>query len=470
MKALGLIAALVWTVFSSMGQELPFTWRYTLLEGSYVVDECPICGRPTIYEPIRGQFTLEANSTTNELVITNILFTNINYTITGGGTLRFENDRQFALLQLQILRDGNVENLSFTNEVTDVDRRRPMIHFTVREETSSLVRVYGVAVAAAPLHDLWFSTTSQFTSTNRPAESNIITSAEILSMTGRTVKKPAELSRLLALEDPFADLATDALDIGMEGEVFFSLGQPLASATLGEIGEGDLVTDRGRVVLHNQQLLALLEPEPADVDAGLDAVQHIVGDEYYFSIRTNLLSAKIGAQIFRGDILSSQGTIVRTLQQLISALNPLDVEVDAGLDAFYLWPHGEIWFSTETGFDTQLGPVSPGDILSDRGYVVFRNLNLLQPFAPLEDASNFGLDALYVVTDLDVRGSSPRFTAILREAELIRLEWEGTGRVFQVESAGSVDGPYLPVSPLLAGKFWVDQRQAGAAFYRVRQW
>ena len=29
-------------------------WRYTLLAGSILVDDCPICARPTVLEPMRG--------------------------------------------------------------------------------------------------------------------------------------------------------------------------------------------------------------------------------------------------------------------------------------------------------------------------------------------------------------------------------------------------------------------------------
>jgi len=51
---------LVW-VGSALGQNsvpagLPV--RYTLLEGSYFVDDCLICGRPTIEQPMRGTFDL----------------------------------------------------------------------------------------------------------------------------------------------------------------------------------------------------------------------------------------------------------------------------------------------------------------------------------------------------------------------------------------------------------------------------
>src|SRR5262245_22221386 len=33
-------------------------WQYRLLEGSTLVDDCLICGRPTILQPLRGSFRL----------------------------------------------------------------------------------------------------------------------------------------------------------------------------------------------------------------------------------------------------------------------------------------------------------------------------------------------------------------------------------------------------------------------------
>jgi hypothetical protein len=34
-------------------------WRYTLVHGATWVDDCPICGRPTILLPLRGTFDLQ---------------------------------------------------------------------------------------------------------------------------------------------------------------------------------------------------------------------------------------------------------------------------------------------------------------------------------------------------------------------------------------------------------------------------
>src|ERR1043166_9521586 len=55
-----LIALLSLFTFSAIAAEPP--WRYQLLEGSSLADECLICGRPTIIIPMRGSFTLRRGS------------------------------------------------------------------------------------------------------------------------------------------------------------------------------------------------------------------------------------------------------------------------------------------------------------------------------------------------------------------------------------------------------------------------
>lgn len=101
-------------------------------------------------------------------------------------------------------------------------------------------------------------------------------------------------------------------------------------------------------------------------------------------------------------------------------------ERDLGLDAVHLWPSGEIWFSTEVGFQSQtLGMISHGDLLStrdvltDRGSIIFKNLPLLATFTPLEKLANFGLDALFLVVE------EPRAHPSVRETTIIVDEGSG---------------------------------------------
>jgi hypothetical protein len=53
------------------------------------------------------------------------------------------------------------------------------------------------------------------------------------------------------------------------------------------------------------------------------------------------------------------------------------------------------------------------------------------------------------------------------------LQWEGSGRVFQLEKATNILGPWLPLSPILLGPPVTDTgtpTNAPQGFYRLRQW
>src|SRR5207244_2853539 len=76
-------------------------------------------------------------------------------------------------------------------------------------------------------------------------------------------------------------------------------------------------------------------------------------------------SERLSAPVRRGDVLSSNGTIMRSSKQLLAGFHPVNAANDYGLDALYVWPNGEIWFSTEDDFQDQtLGTISAGDLLS----------------------------------------------------------------------------------------------------------
>src|SRR5437899_7028419 len=81
------------------------TIAYTLLDGSYFIDDCLICGRPTILQPLRGTFELVLEQNTPPYIryaVRNVDFTaSPGYSgevhLTGTGTyVRFE---EFAILR-----------------------------------------------------------------------------------------------------------------------------------------------------------------------------------------------------------------------------------------------------------------------------------------------------------------------------------------------------------------------------------
>src|SRR5881394_552203 len=107
-------------------------WHYRLLEGSTLVDDCLICGRPTILQPLRGSFRLvliEDIPPFTGYALRDISFlggslTNSTYTVLGEGT--YQIGGEVAVLQDMTLRvalsDPNnvTTDKVFTNEVRTI--------------------------------------------------------------------------------------------------------------------------------------------------------------------------------------------------------------------------------------------------------------------------------------------------------------------------------------------------------------
>ena len=85
--------------------------------------------------------------------------------------------------------------------------------------------------------------------------------------------------------------------------------------------------------------------------------------------------------------------------------------------------------------------------------MIFRNLDLVSAFQPLEDLADFGLDALFIVTDGICPAAPPRLLRPSAQAGIsdVTLRWEGVGRVFQIEQGDNARGPFAPASPMVPG-------------------
>lgn len=478
-----LFAGLIHCGLESTGHGAASPTLYTLVEGSYLLKDCPICGGPrppAIFQPLRGTFELSILSETPTLRHCALTHVNLStrtdpiYNVTGTGTLDIDpsKNEQALILNLQI----NGEDKVFTNDLNAIDWAWPMIDAHVVQTQANLTQFYSLQISAAPFRDLWFSTRTNFTPTN----ASLVTSGDLLSFSGRVVKSSTTLLGRLGFMPGVAPADLDAVSVMPGAEVWFSMGEDRFSETLGQIRQGDLLSDQGRIVETNARLMTNFAPQPFLDDYGLDAL-HVMNDgEILFSISTNVSSPQAGA-LFSGDILSFRTNGVATTNRLflsnsnlLSRFHPVNPEPNYGLDALFLWPNGEIWFSTETGFDDeQLGPVSEGDLLSDQGRIIYHNLELLSAFVPKETNANFGLDALYMITDLTASASRPVITSAFVQQGLFRMDWTASGRAFQVERASAVTGPYLPASPILLQLTFADTNAISAGtsgFYRLRQW
>ncbi|MCW5553578.1 MAG: hypothetical protein KIS67_15640 [Verrucomicrobiae bacterium] len=469
-------------------QPLPATngnWTYTLLQDSQLTDDCPICDRIPIVVPLRGKFELrllEENPVFARYAVENLDFVaseplRPTYKVTGQGT--YQVGGEVAMMQEMVLEvqidNGDTKTLCYlTNETGLVQRRWPMMSIQLHQTNGTIAQVYHLELAAAPLHEIWFSTQHGFHSGTLPPVPSQVTGGDLISSAGRLVKRNHELTARLGIMPVVPDLGLDAIDILPGGEIAFSMAQGEFSETLGPLHEGDVLSDRGKVIHSYADLMGAFGPQPPLADSGLDALHRVNEEEFCFSIKQDFFSEILGRAIHRGDLLSSRGVILKTNEELLAPFNPADPKKDYGLDAVWVWPNGEIWFSTEEGVHGQhFEFYAPGDLLSDQGYVVFRNLELVGAFAPLEDLGDFGLDALFIVSDASPSAPAPRFTRVNRgpATGVIELEWDGAGRVFQVKRAGNAAGPYSPLSEIVPDLFFNDTTSfPPQSFYRLRQW
>jgi hypothetical protein len=460
------------------------TWTYMLLEGSQLVDDC-YCGRPAISGPMRGTFELRLLSLGPlfaTYAVTNIAFTaslaNQTYKVSGHGT--YQVGGEVALLQdlsLQTeIHDGTASRpCGLANLSRAVPRLWPMLEAQVHETNPPAVQFYWMDLAAAPLREIWFSTAHGFHAGVWSPPTNQVSAGDLVSANGRLVETNANLTARLGIMPIVSDLGLDALDINPGGEVVFSLTQDDFSETLGPLQAGDLLSAQGRIVRRNQELTRAFNVLPPVPDAGLDAVQTQADGQIFFSIVEDLV-AGTGLKLGHGDLLSDAGLIVKRNQDLLARFQPADTKTDFGLDAVHVWPSGEIWFSTAASFYGQdFRRYGPGDLLSDWGYIVFRNLELLGPFAPLEDLADFGLDALFLVSDAFETVPPPLFgvVALDRRTAQLTLTWQGHGRVFQVQQAMAVKAPFVPLSPIMPETSYslsLAPPSAKTGLYRLQQW
>lgn len=395
--------------------------RYRLIEGSWFVDDCTICGRPPILVPIEGTFVLvpePSKSLFDSFRVENLRFVGgpdvFRYTGELAGTY-IRGGLEPLVHEMRLtgsLGAGEVELRSGMQELTIAP---PWIEIDLTQVSPDPqefpLQVFSLHLVAVPWPDVWFSTEVGFTSFDKARGS--ISEGDLLCTDGRVIRRNADLTGRLGIQPIVPDVGLDAVLRPTEGadsgsgpcQVWFSIERDIFSETLGLLRAGDLLSDAGWVVLPYGDLIGPFEPMPPVPDFGLDAVSHDAGADgagaagrFWFSVEEDFFSERLGKTIGHGDLLCSDGTIYRTNADLMAGFEPIDpMPKDFGLDAVFVWPHGEVWFSVEESFtDAQLGHVGEGDLLSDRGRIVMRNLDLVRAFGPLEDLADFGLDALHV--------------------------------------------------------------------------
>jgi hypothetical protein len=475
------------TTFEAQQPQSGSVWSYALVDDSQLVDDCPICDRMPIIRPLRGTFQLrllQEGPLFSTYAVENVSFTagdtnGPNYKVVGHGTYRVGGEvalQQYLFLEVFI--DNGLTNklCLFTNAVSSVSRLWPMIQVGVDQTNGTMTQQFHLDIATDPLREIWFSTSQVFKAGIWNSPTNLVSAGDLISSVGRVVKRNQELTRNLGIMPPVPDLGLKDLDVLPGGEIAFSIETAAWSETLSaQLNPGDLLSDRGRLLCTNQQLIAtFLPPPPLPSDVGLSALQVMGDGEIFFSVQTKFFSGKLGRVVEPGDLLTDLGTVVKANADLLRRFNPTN---NCGLNSIYIWPSGEVWFSTQDGFfDSNSNYYAPGDLLSDQGYVVYRNSELLATFQPAGGIADFGLDALFVVTDVTpavpvVKLGLPQLTnQPLASLSFLR---SGGSRAFQLERALDAAGPFVPVGPITTDTLFLDARvmtNQARAFYRLHQW
>jgi hypothetical protein len=457
-------------------------WRYTLVEGSTIRDRCAPCDREST-DPLRGTFDLKLLEQTplfSRYQLTNISWTGglpgaRKYQVRGSGEWRIGGEvvvLQQVRLDLEIDDGSGFQSCPFTNTIMEVSRQWPMLQASLGQENGTPFQTFAIELSAAPMREIWFSTTTGFTAAHT-TQGDVATMApgDLLANTARAVKRNAQLTGALGVAAGTGDKGLDALDILPGGEVLFSLSADAVSVRLGTMHHGDILSTKRGIYATKGKLLQAFDPVDG-TDAGLDALVWRAEGEVWFSVRSNVFSRALSAEISRGDLLSSKGVVIRKNRELLSRFHPLEAGGDYGLDAVQVWSSGEIWFSTEEDFqDQQLGSVTAGDLLSDAGVIVFRNADLVSAFRPVDAIGQLGLDSLFVVSDALADGVRPRVSLTQTGSSQGRLSWISGGRVFQPQSSNDPAGPYLPLSAIMIENIYdLTLPKPGPSFYRVQQW
>ncbi len=264
-------------IYADTGAEVRQPWRYLLLHDSYLVDDCPVCGRPSIREPLRGAFELrliEINPLFSRYAVENLNFTagsNRTYTIKGSGN--FQIGGEVALVQQMELEleinDGLATRVChLKNPSPAVTGRWPMITLTLEQADGTFTQNYTLHLAAAPLREIWFSTALGFTA--GLGEPGPVSGGDFLSSAGRVVHRSSWFCGVLSPMPPCPDPGLDATDLLSGGETAFSITQDMFSERLGPLGHGDVLGSRGRILYRQGDLLAAFAPATPAADAGLD--------------------------------------------------------------------------------------------------------------------------------------------------------------------------------------------------------
>jgi len=409
-------------VLSSRRPEVHPAGKYCLMRGSTLTEFDATGADDPVVVPIHGRFYLDPMSldaADARFAVRDLEFGSdgISQAYVGEAEGIYEHSAALERMEIEA-RINNVTGLVFDSGVVPPQAAFPWIEIDlpqVLDNPTDPPRRFHLHLVAAPCPQVWFSTEHGFTPADATGGGHAhVSDGDLVNSVGQVVQTNRQLTSRLGIMPIPPDIGLDAV-LGPipaplsstccpRPEVWFSAEDDVHSETLGRLHHGHLLSNAGRIVRTYFDLIAPFSPMPPIPDYGLDAVTRGPDGILLFSVEEGFFSENLGVYIGHGDLLAENGRVVRTNAELMAKFEPIGPEPipeDFGLDAVFVWPHGEVWFSTEASFhDARLGHVGDGDLLSDTGRVVRQNRELMAPFSPLEDLADFGLDGLEVVTPI----------------------------------------------------------------------
>ena len=441
---------------------------YRIVEEESFIEDCFVCAAPPQVLPIHGSFRLRPGTTSSgcaRFVVLDMSFTSNDsppsFIGKGRGVYRLieASAGQEGFLLQQMKLDLLLNGIPVRLDSGFVPLRAPLPWIeidamqTLAPDAGLAFPSYRLRIVAVPWPRLLFSTRVPFTPSGGRARAS---DGDLLSTEGEVVLTNQEITKNLGIMPVAPDVGLDAVLVRTSAtpvqvvvpDVLFSSAESFASETLGAIGDGDVLSMAGAVVRKNADLIGAFSPMPPVVDFGLDALAYAPDGKLLFSIDKGFFSESLGTLISSGDILKEDGTIFMSEAQLLSSFGLVPGEEGPGLDAVSIWPHGEIWFSTERRFtdEGRYGAISEGDLLSSVGRVVARNLELLDAFAPTEATRDFGLDGLH----WDSREAFDECGTLIEGVECILFRSDAGGLYVIFNRGNFVPGDRVRVTGILA--------------------
>lgn len=257
--------------------------RYRLVEGSLLIDNFGL--GPPIVVPIRGSFWLrpiELDPLFWHFAIRRLQFTSGSsvFQYTGRGRGRYKLGGQVAMMQQMTLTASisEVKDLRFDSGLAVVQAPLPWIEIDLTEVFPDPnyvpYRFFQLHLVAVPWPVVWFSTEYGFHASRPDAVTPLyISDGDLLSPTATVIRTNHQLTQRLGIMPIVPDLGLDAV-LGLmpalspsagpaRGEIWFSTEDDAFSESLGELlGDGDLLSEAGRIVRHNADFIKAFSPMP----------------------------------------------------------------------------------------------------------------------------------------------------------------------------------------------------------------